>query len=142
MSSGIVAAQLSSMLDLHFKRVLALLFTLSIFAGADELPAIAINQNHSPAGELKDGVLSLQLEIGKGEWRPEANNGRDPGWEQTDPCAFVGRRRPSADVRFQLEEEGGYTGAQVSYMGQRPRAGRRHHRAGSCSYRERSADQG
>lgn len=70
-----MAAQLSSMLDLHFKRVLALLFTLSIFAGADELPAIAINQNHSPAGELKDGVLSLQLEIGKGEWRPEANNG-------------------------------------------------------------------
>lgn len=63
------------MLHLHFKRLLALLFTLSIFAGADELPAIAINQNHSPAGELKDGVLSLHLEIGKGEWRPEADDG-------------------------------------------------------------------
>jgi len=39
------------------------------------LPPIEINQNHSAAGVLHDGVLTLQLEIAKGKWHPEADGG-------------------------------------------------------------------
>ena len=42
---------------------------------ADSLPPIIANQNHVPAGTLRDGVLLIQLEIAKGEWRPEADDG-------------------------------------------------------------------
>ena len=38
-------------------------------------PRIEINQNLSPAGELKDGVLALRFEIREGEWYPEAETG-------------------------------------------------------------------
>jgi manganese oxidase len=44
------------------------------FSG-DFLPPIVANQNHAPAGILHDGVLSLQLEIARGEWHPEADDG-------------------------------------------------------------------
>jgi FtsP/CotA-like multicopper oxidase with cupredoxin domain len=57
-------------------RVLAMWFALPIFASATtSLPPIIANQNHAPAGVLRGGVLSLQLEIAKGEWRPEADGG-------------------------------------------------------------------
>ena len=42
---------------------------------AESLPPIAINENHKPAGILRDGVLTIQFEIAKGEWHPEANDG-------------------------------------------------------------------
>ena len=42
---------------------------------ADSLPSIVANQNHVPAGVLRDGVLNFQLEIGRGEWHPEAEDG-------------------------------------------------------------------
>jgi FtsP/CotA-like multicopper oxidase with cupredoxin domain len=42
---------------------------------AESLPPIAINDNHRPSGILRDGVLTIQLEIAKGEWRPEADDG-------------------------------------------------------------------
>jgi FtsP/CotA-like multicopper oxidase with cupredoxin domain len=42
---------------------------------ADALPTIVPNQNHSPAGVLRDGVLTVGMEIAKGEWYPEADNG-------------------------------------------------------------------
>jgi len=42
---------------------------------SDSLPAIGINQNHTPAGLLRDGVLSVHLAIAKGEWHPEAKDG-------------------------------------------------------------------
>lgn len=46
------------------------------FAFATEsLPLIQTNENHQPAGILRDGVLTLQLEIAKGEWHPEAESG-------------------------------------------------------------------
>ena len=52
------------------------LFTFSAFCtAAESLPAIRINYNHTPSGVIRDGVLNIQLEIGKGEWRPEADDG-------------------------------------------------------------------
>lgn len=42
---------------------------------SESLPPIIPNDNHKPAGVLRDGVLTVELEIGKGEWRPEADDG-------------------------------------------------------------------
>ena len=39
------------------------------------LPRIETNRNLLPAGELRDGVLRLVLEIGRGDWYPEAESG-------------------------------------------------------------------
>ena len=44
-------------------------------ARAESLPLIRTNQNHHPAGELHNGVLTLQLEVGKGIWHPEREDG-------------------------------------------------------------------
>jgi manganese oxidase len=44
------------------------------FSG-DSVSPIVVNQNHAAAGSLRDGVLSIQLEIAKGEWHPEADDG-------------------------------------------------------------------
>ncbi len=39
------------------------------------LPRIEANRNLSPAGQLRDGVLALRLEIRAGDWYPEADTG-------------------------------------------------------------------
>jgi FtsP/CotA-like multicopper oxidase with cupredoxin domain len=39
------------------------------------LPRIEANRNLSPAGQLRDGVLTLRLEIREGDWYPEAETG-------------------------------------------------------------------
>ena len=39
------------------------------------LAPISANDNRTPAGTLHDGVLSLQLEIRKGNWHPEKEDG-------------------------------------------------------------------
>src|SRR6266498_1439646 len=44
-------------------------------ASPASLPPIIANQNHAPAGWFRDGALSVQLEIAKGEWHPEADDG-------------------------------------------------------------------
>ena len=44
------------------------------FSG-DSVSTVIANQNHTPAGSFHDGVLSIQLEIAKGEWHPEADDG-------------------------------------------------------------------
>src|SRR5260370_5611781 len=36
---------------------------------------IAANNNRSPAGELRNGVRTIHLELGNGEWRPESDDG-------------------------------------------------------------------
>jgi FtsP/CotA-like multicopper oxidase with cupredoxin domain len=56
---------------------LFLLFPLLAASGllAESLPSIAINDNHNPSGVLRDGVLTVQLEIAKGEWHPEGDDG-------------------------------------------------------------------
>jgi len=52
-----------------------LLLLASSTAMAASLPPVLANQNHVPAGSLRDGVLSVQLEIAKGEWHPEGEGG-------------------------------------------------------------------
>jgi manganese oxidase len=54
-------------------QVLLLCLALSAFAFAQS-PIVA-NQNQVPAGVLRDGILSVHLEIAKGEWHPEAEDG-------------------------------------------------------------------
>jgi len=57
-------------------RALAILLICSPCAfPADSLPLIHPNQNHTPAGVLHEGILSIQLEIAKGNWHPEAEDG-------------------------------------------------------------------
>lgn len=48
---------------------------LTALAFSESLPIIVANQNHARAGVLRDGVLSVHLEIAKGEWHPEADDG-------------------------------------------------------------------
>lgn len=42
---------------------------------AAQSSAIEINRNHTPAGVLRNGVLTVRLLIAKGEWHPEADDG-------------------------------------------------------------------
>src|SRR5215813_6066307 len=42
---------------------------------AQTLPPISANDNRAPAGELRDGVLTLKLEVRKGNWHPEREDG-------------------------------------------------------------------
>jgi hypothetical protein len=56
-------------------QVFILSLALSRFAYPESLPPIVANQNHTPAGSLRGGVLSLRLEIAKGEWHPEGEDG-------------------------------------------------------------------
>ena len=59
--------------------LIAVLFWLAATAApaaaGKSLPAIGTNYNHHPAGELRNGVLTLQLEVGQGIWHPESENG-------------------------------------------------------------------
>jgi hypothetical protein len=52
-----------------------LILSLSASVSGTALPPILANQNHASAGELRDGILTVQLEIAKGDWHPEANDG-------------------------------------------------------------------
>jgi len=45
--------------------VVPLIVALSAFAFEDSLPPIFANQNHASAGALRDGILTIQLEIAK-----------------------------------------------------------------------------
>ena len=62
---------------MRWLRSAGILFWLAtaVIAAAESVPTIAPNQNHHPAGELRNGVLTLQLEIGKGSWHPESEDG-------------------------------------------------------------------
>ena len=42
---------------------------------AQSLAPIAANDNRSPAGELRNGVLTVHLEIRKGNWHPAREDG-------------------------------------------------------------------
>lgn len=55
--------------------VLFLLLYLALAASSQSLPGILANQNHMPAGTLRAGILTVHLEIAKGVWHPEAENG-------------------------------------------------------------------
>lgn len=63
-------------LDQSAQQLLLICFALATFSfSIDSLPSIIANQNHTAAGVLRDGVLMVQLEIAKGEWHPEADDG-------------------------------------------------------------------
>lgn len=55
--------------------VLLLILALDASVSGESLPPIIANQNHASAGTLRDGVLTVHLEIAKGEWHPEAEDG-------------------------------------------------------------------
>ena len=61
-------------------RVSYLLTTVILASGlvraADLPPTIAANDNRTPAGELRDGVLTISLELGEGQWHPESEEGQ------------------------------------------------------------------
>jgi FtsP/CotA-like multicopper oxidase with cupredoxin domain len=63
----------------RFGHSLALIFSplllVAISASGEALPPILANQNHMPAGTLHDGILTVHLEIAKGVWHPEAEDG-------------------------------------------------------------------
>jgi len=56
---------------------------------AQSLPTISANDNRTPAGELRDGVLYLELELSKGIWYPESEDG-----EAIPSYAFRERGKP------------------------------------------------
>jgi manganese oxidase len=57
-------------------RLLTILLALApVGVSTDSLPPIEANQNHTPAGVLRDGVLTIRMEIARGEWHPEADDG-------------------------------------------------------------------
>ena len=58
----------------HSGRVLGIAVA-SLELRGHSLPPIDANQNHAPAGVLRDGVLTVDLQIAKGEWRPESDDG-------------------------------------------------------------------
>ncbi len=63
----------------RFRPVLLIAFPI-VFLGrhplsAQALESIVANDNRVPAGELRDGVLSLQLELRRGIWHPEGEDG-------------------------------------------------------------------
>jgi FtsP/CotA-like multicopper oxidase with cupredoxin domain len=55
--------------------VLMSLVTADQSAGAADMPRITTHGNTMSAGVLKDGVLTVNLEIRAGEWYPEADDG-------------------------------------------------------------------
>lgn len=55
--------------------LIVLFLTAATSLVAQPLPNIAANDNRKPAGVLRDGVLKLQLELRKGNWHPEAEDG-------------------------------------------------------------------
>src|SRR5260370_34209828 len=71
----------------------------SFLSAADRLPTIAANDNRSPAVELRDGVLTISLELGEGQWHPESEEGealtvyacgeRGRSWQHPGPLLRV-----------------------------------------------------
>ena len=55
----------------------AIVLTLGAAAplAAQQLPIISANDNRVTSGALKDGVLTLRLEMRKGIWHPESDDG-------------------------------------------------------------------
>src|SRR5258708_990466 len=47
----------------------------ALLMGAESTAAISTNDNRKPAGELRDGVLTVHLELGEGQWHPGSEEG-------------------------------------------------------------------
>jgi len=55
--------------------LIILVVASSFLCAADRLPTIAANDNRSRAGELRNNVLAIRLELGEGQWHPESEDG-------------------------------------------------------------------
>src|SRR5579862_3596958 len=71
--------------------ILLLLFLAASASPAENssLPLVMANDNRTPAGQLKNGVLKLELEISRGRWFPEDEKG-----QYRDAYAFGEKGRP------------------------------------------------
>lgn len=47
----------------------------SLLRATDRLPRIAANDNRVRGGELRNGILTISLELGEGQWHPESEDG-------------------------------------------------------------------
>ena len=69
----------------RFGIMLLVLFSAALARPEDSpLPLVMANNNRTPAGQLKDGVLELQLDLRRGRWYPE-----DEGEGYRDIYAFA-----------------------------------------------------
>jgi manganese oxidase len=73
----------------HLRRfgiMLLVLFSAALARPAENssLPSVMANDNQKPAGQLKNGVLNLQLDLRQGRWYPE-----DEGGGYRDVYAFA-----------------------------------------------------
>ena len=61
----------------RFGIVLLVLFSAALARPAENspLPLVTANNNRTPAGQLKNGVLELRLELSQGRWYPEEDGG-------------------------------------------------------------------
>src|SRR6516165_11466349 len=62
------------------RRIIVRVLLFGVFCNSAPLAAQALtpigaNDNRNPAGELRDGVLTLRLEMRKGNWHPEREDG-------------------------------------------------------------------
>ena len=74
---------------LRIALLLVFLAALRIHAESPSLPLVMANDNRTPAGQLKDGVLKLELEVSQGRWYPEDEKG-----QYRDAYAFGEKGRP------------------------------------------------
>ncbi len=90
----------------------ALLIVLHSAAGpaAQSLESAAANDNRRPAGQLRNGVLTVKLEVRRGVWHPEAENGEaipiyglaEPGKSLQVPAPLI---RVPEGTRIELSVE-------------------------------------
>jgi manganese oxidase len=51
-----------------------ILLTVSASSAAAQLPRLGVNDNRKPAGVIENGVMTLELEIVRGIWHPDADD--------------------------------------------------------------------
>ena len=110
----------------------ALVLALAAFlAGAHAVPTapegISANDNRTPAGSLRNGVLDLTLEIRNGTWFPEADSGAsvpiqafaEPGHAPTTPGPLI-RVPEGTEIRVTLRNTLGDSAVRVYGLHTRP----------------------
>src|SRR5258708_4196982 len=111
--------------------LLTILIVASRFlCAADRLPAITVNDNRSPAGELRHGVFTISLELGEGRWHPESEDGEafrvyafgEPGRSLENPGPLV--RVPQAAQIHAIVHNALSVAATVHGLDERPRSGK------------------
>ena len=106
--------------------VILIPFSLAAQAPSDRIVA---NDNRLPAGALKNGVLTLTLEVRNGTWYPEAENGAhvqihafaEPGKPPSTPGPLI-RVPEGTDIHVTLRNTLGGSPVRVLGLGTRPAA--------------------